>query len=200
MALDGKQSDFFGLILCGVLFIGGSIAGSVMAGFFQDGETLSRYVAAFLDAYKTQPQTDFFAALISTVKYHVAAVFLGFSVLGPLLIPALSAVRGFFLSFSVTAVLRCLGVKGIGFTLSLFGIPAVISIPCFFILSTLAFSSSFHILRLVRAHGARALSSPFCSRLLASCCACLILLVAPAAADTYLISRLVPYAASRITF
>lgn len=198
MALDGTQSDFFGLILCGVLFIGGSVAGSVMAGFLQDGDALYRYVTAFLDAYRAGPQADIFAALFSTAKYHLAAVFFGFSVLGPLLIPALAAVRGFFLSFSVTAVMRCLGAKGIAFTLSLFGIPAVVSIPCFFVLSALAFSSSLYLLRLLRAHGARTTSSPFCSRLLVSCVACFVLLVALAAADAYLISRLVSYAASHI--
>ena len=197
MALDGTQSDFFGLILCGVLFIGGSIVGSVTAGLLQDGDMLSAMWRRF--STRTGPGRRLtFAALFSTAKYHLAAVFFGFSVLGPLLIPALAAVRGFFLSFSVTAVMRCLGAKGIAFTLSLFGIPAVVSIPCFFVLSALAFSSSLYLLRLLRAHGARTTSSPFCSRLLVSCVACFVLLVALAAADAYLISRLVSYAASHI--
>ena len=155
MALDGAQSDFVGLILCGLLFIGGSVAGSVAAGVLQDAEALRGYVAAFLEGYKSPPPPDFLDALISTVKYHLAAVFLGFSVLGPLLIPLLAAVRGFFLCFSVTAVLRALGARGIGFTLSLFGIPAVVSIPCFFILSSLAFSSSLALLRAFRNQGGR---------------------------------------------
>ena len=170
------------------------------AGLLQDGDMLQRYVAAFLDTYKNAPQVNFFAALFSTVKYHLAAVFLGLSILGPLLIPVLSAVRGFFLSFSVTAVMRCLGVKGIGFTLSLFGIPAIVSIPCFFILSALAFSSSLYLLRMIRAQGARSLTPPFCGRLFVSCGACFILLVALAVADAYLISRLVSHTASHITF
>lgn len=199
MALDGAQSEFLGLVLCGLLFIGGSLAGSLAAGTLQDTEALRGYVAAFLDGYRSAVRPDFFTALLSTVKYHLAAVFLGFSLLGPLLIPLLAAVRGFFLCFSVTAVLRALGARGIGFTLSLFGIPAVVSIPCFFILSSLAFSFSLYLLRAIRQPGGRAPISPVSGRRLVWGGICFALLLALAAADTALISRLVSYAASQIT-
>jgi stage II sporulation protein M len=131
-------------------------------------------------------------------KYHLAALFLGFSVLGVFCIPALSAVRGFFLSFSVSAIIRLMGSKGILLTLSIFGINTLITIPCFFVLSVSGFSASLYLLRLVFSKNTKNTASPFNSRFFMNCGICLIVLMVSTLIDTYLTPYLISYAASHI--
>jgi len=73
---------------------------------------------------------------------HLLVLFLGFSLLGVFCLPILSAVRGFYLSFSIAVFVRAFGTGGLPVALSLFGVSAVITVPCFFILVSQAFTAT----------------------------------------------------------
>ena len=96
---------------------------------------------------------DFVLFLFNMFKYHLLAMFFGFSVLGIICLPVLSALRGFFLCFSISAMIRLFGSNGIALALSVFGIGTLLTIPCYFILAVQAFSASLNLFKAVRATG-----------------------------------------------
>ncbi len=187
-------------MVCAALFLCGCIIGTVTARFISDGTNLntyvSNYISFFLSGSSSKP--GLITAITDNLKYHLFAIFLGFSVLGVFCIPILSAVRGFFLSFSISAIIRLLGSKGIILALSIFGVNTLLTIPCFFVLSVSAFSASLYILRLVFSKNVKSSVSPFNSRFFINCGICLIVLMMSALIDTYLTPYLISYAASHI--
>lgn len=200
LSFNSTKKNYLGLLACGALFLCGCIAGTVAAGFIDDGTKLNEYVTGYLSIFlnDTSPKLSLLASLANNFKYHLTALFLGFSVIGVFILPLLSAVRGFFLSFSAAAIIRLLGSKGILLTLALFGVNTLITIPCFFILSVSAFSASLYLLRLVFSKNLKNVVSPFNSRFFINCGICLIVLIISALIDTYLSPYLISNAVSHI--
>ena len=83
--------------------------------------------ASFLHAVWTSSRFPLFAALLSS------------SVLGVVLIPLLSALRGFSFACSVAAVIRPCSASSLFLTLLSIGLPALFSLPAFFIAEADAF-------------------------------------------------------------
>jgi stage II sporulation protein M len=200
LSFNSTKKNYLGLLACGALFLCGCIAGTVSAGCIDEGTMLNDYITGFLSIFTndTSPKLSLFSSLANNFKYQLIALFLGFSVIGVFLLPILSAVRGFFLSFSVAAIIRLLGSKGILLTLALFGVNTLITVPCFFIISVSAFSASLYLLRLVFSKNLKNTVSPFSSRFFINCGICLIMLIISALIDTYLSPYLIGYAASHI--
>ena len=180
------------------MFLCGCIIGTIAAGFVGDGTKLNEYISGYLSLFLsgTSAKLSLFTAITDNLKYHLFSIFLGFSILGIFCIPLLSAVRGFFLSFTVSTIIRLLGSKGILLVLSIFGVNTLITIPCFFVLSVSAFSASLYLLRLSK--NVKSAVSPFNSRFIMNCGICLIVLIISALIDTYLTPHLISYAASHI--
>ena len=134
LSFNSTKKNYLGLLACGALFLCGCIAGTVSAGCIDEGTMLNDYITGFLSIFTndTSPKLSLFSSLANNFKYQLIALFLGFSVIGVFLLPILSAVRGFFLSFSVAAIIRLLGSKGILLTLALFGVNTLITVPCFY--------------------------------------------------------------------
>ncbi|SHH49417.1 Stage II sporulation protein M [Sporobacter termitidis DSM 10068] len=200
ISLHDESFSRAGLVLCGVLFLCGCIAGTVTAGFVNDGTRLNNYFSSFMSFFLTgnSVKRDFFSAVIDTFKYNLLAIALGFSVIGVFFLPVLSAFRGFFLSFSAAMVVRVLGGKGVALALAIFGANTLITIPCFFVLSVDAFSASLAFFRIAVFKSQKAGASPFNSRFFARCGICLAVLLAAALIDLYVTPHLISYAASRI--
>lgn len=201
VSLNDSKTNYLGLLACGALFLCGCIIGTFSAGFLQDGTNLNsfitEYMAIFLNGTKAQP--GFFGALFDNVKYHLMAVFLGFSILGVICIPLLSAMRGFFLSFSIAAIVRLLGGKGILLTLAIFGINTLLTVPCFFVLSVSAFSASLYFIRSIFSKNTKSTISPFNKRYFLNCGICVLILIVTALIDAYLTPHLISFAASHLS-
>ncbi len=73
-------------------------------------------------------------------RYPMVAFCLGFCALGVFLLPVLSAVQGFFLSFSVACYAAAMGHKGIYLAFFAFGLRVLFTIPCLILLSVQAFN------------------------------------------------------------
>jgi stage II sporulation protein M len=200
VSINSAKTNYLGLLVCAALFLCGCIIGTVTAGFISDGTKLNDYISGYLSIFMrgSSSSPGLMTAIVDCYKYHLFAVFLGFSILGVFCIPVLSAVRGFFLSFSISVIIRLLGSKGILLALSIFGINTLLTIPCFFILSVSAFSASLYILRLVFSKNVKSTVSPFDSRFFLNCGICLVVLMISALIDTYLTPYLISYAASHI--
>ena len=137
---------FFGLMVCAIFFAAGVVMGTFSARSLDLTETLALYtsISAYINqiADGTYVSPGFLSVLWLTGRYHLLALFLGFSLLGVLCLPVLAGVQGFYLSFSIAAFIRAFGAEGWPLAFSLFGIGALITIPCFFLLSTQAFATS----------------------------------------------------------
>lgn len=182
------------------MFLCGSIIGTFSAGFVKDGTRLSAILTDYLSVYlnDASAKPDFFTTVVDVFKYHLTALFLGLSVLGVVILPILSAVRGFVLSYSISAVVRLLGGKGALLVLSVLGIRTLITIPCFIILCVYAYSTSTYIFRQSLSKSMKITASPFNSRTIIVCTVCLLVLLLSALIDTYLTPRLIALAASHI--
>ncbi|MCL2827579.1 MAG: stage II sporulation protein M [Oscillospiraceae bacterium] len=138
--------EFWGLALCLIFFACGILIGTISVGNLDTAEILalqssmSRYIAQIADGTYSSP--TFFSVFWSLGKYHLLVVFLGFSLLGILGLPVISGIRGFYLSFSISAFIQAFGVEGWPVAFSLFGTSALIAIPCFFLLASQSFSAS----------------------------------------------------------
>jgi stage II sporulation protein M len=200
ISLQDEAFSRIGLLICGILFLSGCIAGTVTAGFVKDGTRLNDYFSSFLSLFLTgnSPGRDLFAALVDVFKYNLAAIALGFSFAGIFLVPVLSALRGFFLSFSVSMVIRVLGGKGVALALAIFGVNTLLTVPCFFVLSVDAFYASLSIFRLTVNKKQKLPLTPWGSRFFIRCGICLLVLVLTALLDMYVTPHLISLAAARI--
>ena len=140
---------FLGMMVCLLAFACGVIIGSFSAAAIDTAEThalqlrISGYVSQIADGTYTAP--GFLSVFWSISRYHLLVVFLGFSLLGVFALPIVAGVRGFYLSFSIAALIRAFGTGGFPLAFALFGASAIIAIPCFFVLATQAFSKSANL-------------------------------------------------------
>ena len=89
------SNQYFAVVCC--FFIFGSAAGIVSASYASVQSPVSDISDFFYDS-------GFLQYFLSLSKYHLISVFLGFGLFGFVFIPLLSAVKGFFLSFTVSCL------------------------------------------------------------------------------------------------
>ena len=109
------------------------------------GEAMAGYLDAFLrSAQEGTLETPALAELLwRSLRWPIAALLMGFSVLGLLGLPVLCFLRGFLLAFSVTAFSRAYAGAGLVVAFLLLGIPALASVPAFFVLTSQSFTLSW---------------------------------------------------------
>ena len=146
---DESGQAVSGFFVCILFFLCGTFMGIFSAraldatgAFILRGNVLS-LIESILGDYYTAP--NFWMSLWLTGRYHLIAVFLGFSVLGVFLLPVLAAVRGFYLSFSIAALIRAFGPSAFPLALSLFGIWAVFTVPTLFFLLNHSFRTAVQL-------------------------------------------------------
>lgn len=126
------------LVLLAVFFLAGVFLGQVLARSVPErtGTELEQYLTGFVQvgAEGRQAKT-LLSALVIYFRYPVAAFVLGFVSAGVLLLPAVSAVFGFFLSFSVCCFTAAFGEDGVLLALAVFGFRCMVTMPCFFLLA-----------------------------------------------------------------
>lgn len=200
LALSGENISRAGLLLCGILFFCGTIAGTITAGVINDGTKLGTYFSSYMTFFLTgnTVKRDFFSAVFDAYKYNILSLALGFSVVGVFFIPVLSALRGFFLTFSISTVVRVLGGNGILLALAIFGLNTLFTIPCFLILSTDAFSASQYIMRQTVLRNQKTMTSPLNRHFFSRCGLCFFMLTITALIDLFITPQLIALAASRI--
>ena len=143
------QEELFGLLVCASFFLSGIALGTFSARSLDEAGTLALQasMAGYIDRITdgTHVPPAFLSTLWVSGRTHLLVVFLGFSLLGTLCLPVVAGVRGFYLSFSIAAFIRAFGIGGWPVALSLFGVGALITVPCFFILASQAFAASANL-------------------------------------------------------
>jgi len=134
------------LVATAAFFTLGGLAGCFLA-FRVTGagiETMTAYLDRFLETARSGglniPELP--ELLWRSLRWPLAAFLLGFSALGLLGIPALCSMRGFFLAFSISSFAQAYGQQGLAIAFILLGIPGLLSIPSFMLLTTQSFSTA----------------------------------------------------------
>ena len=193
--------DFLGLILCGAFFLCGCIAGTFSsASPVEAGGQIPDYIKELLALAQEQSAsgTGFFHCLFNSFKYPALSFFFAFSVLGVFFVPALCAVRGFFLCFSISMIVRVFQWDGALLGISAFLFSVLINVPCFLVMSVSAFSNSLSFFRSVFSRGAKLQESPFAGRFFKKSLVGFFILVISAVLEMLFTFGLISLAASRI--
>ena len=155
------------------------------------GKVILEYVSLLQNGSRSVP--GFLSTYFSLVKYHLAAAAFGMSVIGVVLIPALTVFRGFAISFSIAVLARAFPDSGVLFSIASFGITALFSVPTFLMQSSFAFSSSVKMGMSLK-YG---ISKPVLFRLgreyFLPVGICLLILVIPAILEMYLVPWVVSF-------
>lgn len=187
-----SRTNAVAFIICAAFFLCGCIAGTFAAGTVEEGSSLYDYLSEYLEiAQSGQINTEFLTVFVGCVKYHAAAIIFGFSLLGIVSIPLLSMVRGFFLTFSISSVVRVFGGQGVLLSLSVFGVSSFLTLPCFLILSAQGFTASAGLCSQVFGRGAKASFALYRDGYAARCIICIMIVLVSAVFDRYIINNLI---------
>lgn len=128
------------LLLCLFIVLGG------IAGYFAQkavdpagNAELSGYLRQYAEKMTTDTPVSLFRVLVVYFRYPLLAFCLGFCTVGVYLIPVLSAMQGFVLSFSICCFASAMGRSGVYLAFSAFGLRVLVTLPCFLCLSLQAF-------------------------------------------------------------
>lgn len=75
-------------------------------------------------------------------KYHIAVFVFGFTFLGIVCTPVVVCMKGFFVSLSVSSILKVFGGTGITYALAVFGVQTFFTVASFLFLSAFSFEIS----------------------------------------------------------
>ncbi len=185
-----------GFLFCAVFFFFGIVIGAISACNIPADES------AVLKGFFCSVQSGVFkpgglsGSLAKAFLFHTIAVLLGFSAIGFIFLPLLSFVRGFFITFAAAAIIAAFGKSGIAVAFALLGLPSLIALPCFFILSLQAFAASYSLAaRLFRRSTA---SSIYRKDYFVSCAVCSAVLIFSALIEAYLSPLLASLAAGKL--
>lgn len=181
--IGGAQDEFYGLMICAICFVVGVVVGTFsaraldVAGAHEFRQSMSWHLSQIADG--THPVPGFLSVLWDTGRDFLLILLLGCSFLGVVGLPILAGVRGFYLSFSIAAFLRAFGSGGLLTAFSLFGVGALVTVPCFFLLAAQAFGASGRLGRMAFGDGRAGVEALFGRRYwMQAGIACLGLLVA----------------------
>ena len=106
------------------------------------GKELNDYLRAFLTVEQDLTGAAALTALWLYIRWPLAAVLLGHTSAGVLLLPLTAAAFGCSLSFSVCCFTAAFGTGGTLLAAAVFGLRCLISLPCFFLLAVPVWESN----------------------------------------------------------
>lgn len=157
---DGQSAPLPRLLLLALFFLGGILLGQVLSGRVPDatGDELGRYLTDYLclDDGTERTASAALSAAVIYFRYPLLAFLLGFTSLGMLLLPCVTAAYGFFLSFSVCCFTAAFGADGVLLALAVFGLRCAVTLPCYLLLAVSSWGTSAALASLSFGKGRRA--------------------------------------------
>lgn len=157
---DGQSAPLPRLLLLALFFLGGILLGQVLSGRVPDatGDELGRYLTDYLclDDGTGRTASAALSAAVIYFRYPLLAFLLGFTSLGLLLLPCVTAAYGFFLSFSVCCFTAAFGADGVLLALAVFGLRCAVTLPCYLLLAVSSWGTSAALASLSFGKGRRA--------------------------------------------
>ena len=132
------------MIALALFFLGGVFLGQVLAGRVPDatGRELTEYLRGYVALETAVTPQAVVSALVLYFRYPLLAVLMGFASIGVVLLPAVTAAFGFFLSFSVSCFTAAFGGDGVLLALAVFGLRCAVTLPCYFLLAVPAWGNA----------------------------------------------------------
>ncbi len=144
------SGDTAAVLLLGTLFVLGGFGGCLAAGFVngESGAALGEYLKAYLNlARDGTAQIGPGAIVWGQIRFPLAVLLFSFTAFGVACIPAVFFIRGFLFSFSVACFFRLFGWSGAVPAALLFGVPALLWTPAFFVLGMQGMVGAHDMLR-----------------------------------------------------
>ena len=155
---NNKPRNYFSFIVCALCFTAGSLAGTFYAVQITAAGSLPQFISSISSAIGTPYTVNFISVFTTVMLFPFLAVFLAFSIFGFIIIPALSAFKGFLLSFSVAYASRVLGSDGLLTICCMFAISELFTLPCYFVFASRSCVASFSLFRTALGAGGRPFS------------------------------------------
>ena len=134
--------------LCAAGFLLGVLLGVLLSGGITEGDPASEFFSGYGQTLLSgDGDGRFLSVFMSVAWYHLLTILLSFTMLGVVLIPAVAAVRGFTLSFTLAALVRLYASQGIAAGMVLVGFTALLSVPILFLVSVDAMCASGELIR-----------------------------------------------------
>ncbi len=115
-----------------VIYLGGTVIGAFAGIWREDSQEVQQIVLHLIQTgTQTAPVLHRLAtAWCTTMTWFLLCILSGLLVPAVLFCSAIIALRGFFLSFSVTVLMAAMGGKGVALAMITIGVGAVVSVPC----------------------------------------------------------------------
>lgn len=157
----GKNEPTFFLpriLFLAVFFVAGTFLGQVFARRVSVavGQELTEYLRQYILTGHDHSIQMVLSAVVLYLRYPFLAVLFGFASIGVLLIPGMTVLFGFLVSFSVSCFTAAFGMEGIFLALAAYGIRCVVTLPCYFLLAVPALKNAVVLAQLSfgrRQHG-----------------------------------------------
>ncbi|HHU22369.1 MAG TPA: hypothetical protein GXZ52_02985 [Clostridiales bacterium] len=133
------------LIFLAVCFLAGALAGAFLS-LFISVDSISGLVASYIES--PGQSVSFLRVFWDCAKFHLCVLFLAGSVFGVVIIPVIVFLRAYLLSCTAAAIMAVYPDVGWVLSIVILGLPALVSMPCLFILSRDAFLASGRLLTL----------------------------------------------------
>ena len=142
-----------------LFFFAGIILGQVFSGQVPNatGDELRRYLTDFLKVDGDLSPRAALSAAVLYFRYPLAAFLLGFASIGIFLLPLVTGIFGFFLSFSVCCFTAAFGPDGVLLALAVFGLRCAVTLPCYFLLAVPSLEHSMALVSLSFGRGRRSM-------------------------------------------
>ncbi|MCL2081275.1 MAG: hypothetical protein FWH16_04150 [Oscillospiraceae bacterium] len=128
----------FSLALVSAAFLIGAAAGSMTAMTVADGGELAAFFGDMVEGARDGAlRNSFWRVLTPNLMWPGMILLFGFSPAGLVGIPACMLVKGFLVSYSVSAIFRAFGLDGIWLALTSIGLPNLVYVPVLVIVSVL---------------------------------------------------------------
>ena len=186
------------LVLLCLLFLVGGIIGCLFSGLGDraGAQDLRNYLVDYLSLVRDgQASVTVWPAVWGELRCLLLILFLGFAAVGVAVIPLVLAVRGFFFAFSVGCFCRVFGAAGLVPGLVLFGLPALLWGPAFFLAAFQSMTSSQALMR--RVMGDSRCAMPFSPRYWLRAGVCMLLVLSCAGIE-YAVVPVLLRAAARV--
>lgn len=182
------------MVFLSAMFLCGVCAGCATAAYITGdyANFLNEYITkeVLVSVSDIQVKEFFLKTLVSLYKYPMVIFLLGYTAFGIFFIPVVLILRGYFISFCVTSIVRGLGYKGLLTAFSIYGLQTVLSIPCLLVISMKAMRASQGFLSLVREEKDRRLISPIPERYFLCFLICIACLTFCAVLEVLLVPKL----------
>lgn len=153
----GQPSSFPRIFFLALFFLGGVFLGQFFASRLPDaaGQELSDYLHQYTLLESERSLQTVLSTMILYLRYPLLAVLLGFSSVGIFLIPCITALLGFSVSFSVSCFIAVFGADGIWLAFAAMGFRCAITLPCYLLLAGSAWGNAASFAALFFGRGRR---------------------------------------------